>query len=271
MEKELVGIQPLIDICALTLQSAYIKPYKPISLLIISKPESAKTSAILKFSKEKEIFFTNEVTAKLLLDNILPLAERKEIKHILIPDLLNCIEKQKSTRQQFLNTIKSLIEEGLSSVLTYHKKFVATKEAVKCGLITAITTTDFQKTRKYLESIGLLSRFIPFTYDYPTSKLKYIFDVIQEKEISKEKGVTIPKINKTLKSIKGKYELFKQLEIVSIKLGQEYSAYGIRAQENLQRLAKANALLNKREEIKQEDITKIIELSNWINFKFNPI
>lgn len=50
---DLVGIQPLIDIVTLTLQTAFVKDkvdgYRPASLLFIAKPESGKTTTLTKF------------------------------------------------------------------------------------------------------------------------------------------------------------------------------------------------------------------------------
>jgi len=271
-------IQPLVDIIALSLQSAFIK-HEPngVSLLIISEPETAKTTTIFNFSNLDFVQYYDEVTQKKLLDDFLPLVRNKEKRTLLIPDLINCIDKQKSTRNQFLNIIKSGIDDtGIVRVSTFHKHldikelaFLREMQGLKFNLITAITSPDFKTIHRKLKSTGLLSRFIPFSYKYPIDKIRKILDYIENE--NKVLGVTIPKINKKDTEIKGNPELFRELEIVSTKLGQEYGAYGFRAQKNLQRLCKANALINKRKEVTQEDIDKILELSKWINFKFNPL
>jgi hypothetical protein len=59
--------------------------------------------------------------------------------------------------------------------------------------------------------------------------------------------------------------------MLSYKIGQEVGGYGFRILRNLQALAKANAILNDRTEVNQQDIDKIIYLSNWINYRFNPL
>ena len=49
----MLGVQPLIDIVALTLETAFVYDrvdgYRPASLLLIAKPESGKTSVIETF------------------------------------------------------------------------------------------------------------------------------------------------------------------------------------------------------------------------------
>ena len=118
----LIGVQPLIEIIELTLQTAYLKPYEPVSLLLIAKPESCKTRTLFSNCNHNFIYYTNEITAKMLIDNVLTVAhEKKKLKFLVIPDLLNCIEKQKTSQQQFLNLIKSMMDEGINSIQTFYK------------------------------------------------------------------------------------------------------------------------------------------------------
>ena len=270
----LINIQPLIDIVSLTLQSRFLKKEKNgVSLLLIGKPETAKTSTIFEFSNLSFVGYYDEITQKKLIDEFLPLVQTKQKRTLLIPDLINCIEKQKSTRQQFLNILKSGIDDtGVTRISTYHKQlFQPDKKAdgIKFNLITAITSDNFRKVQRYFTETGLLSRFITFSYDYPISTLKEIIKTIEGTQSGSK--VTIPKIKKKNTEISNSPHLFAQFEFISSKLGLQYKGYGIRSQINLQRLAKANALLNNRTKINQDDINKIIKLSNWFNFNFNPI
>lgn len=271
---ELVNIQPIVDIIALTLQSTFISnESNGVSLLLISKPETAKTSAIFKFHNLDFASYYDEITQKKIIDEFLPLVKAEQKSVLLIPDLINCIEKQKTTREQFLNMIKSGIDDtGIVQISTYHKQLSYLKlvEGLKFSVITAITSENFHKVERYLKETGLLSRFIPFSYDYPINLVKTIFEIIEGSSSSSNK-ISIPKIIKSHKKIENEPELFKNFEMVSMKLGMQYKAYGIRGQTNLQRLAKANALLNSRTKVNKEDIDKILYLSNWINYDYNSI
>jgi len=265
-----VGIDPLVEIIKLTLATAYIKGAKPASLLIIARPESAKTISMALFRKHGDVFYTNEITSKMLIDYFLPHVVKGEMKFLLIPDILNCVEKQKATRQSFLNTIKSGIEEGISKIQSYHKQFES-EEPVVFGLITAVTVTDFGKQRKYLESIGLLSRFIPFSYDYPMAKIQDIFDNIEKEKIATGKyDLAIKKVKKPV-DIEGDDKIFASFRMIAMELASDYKGYGFRFQKNLQSLAKANAYLDGRKKVSNKDKDKIFELSKWMNFKFNSI
>lgn len=272
----LIDVEPLRQVVELVLQAQFIKPFEPTNLLLIAKPETGKTSILSTSQRKDFVFYVNEITAKMLIDIFFPLVERGEARTLVIPDFLNCVEKQKSTRQQFLMLLKTGIEEGFTQIQTYHKRYVA-KSPIKFSLITAITRQDFGGTshdgkhygyRRYLEQTGLLSRFIPFSYDYPISKVHKILEFIENEGQGGEVA---------LKTIKRSVEvppnptLFKSMEIISLKLGQQYSGYGFRVQEQLQRLAKARAVLKGRKELKAEDINAVIELANYMNFDFNPL
>lgn len=271
---QLVGIQPIIDILALTLQTPFIKnEANGVSLMLIASPETAKTTSIFKYSNLDFVSYYDEITQKKLIDEFIPLVKNNQKRTLLIPDLINCIEKQKSTRNQFLNMIKSGIDDtGIVRISTFHKQlqYMKLKEGIKFNMITAITGDNFHKIIRYMKQTGLLSRFLPFTYKYPLSLVKQIFMMI-EGEKSNWEGVTIPKIYKKDKDVSAKPALFKEFEFISTSLGREYGAYGIRSQVSLQRLAKANALLDKRTEVNKDDISKIVKLSDWMNLKFNSI
>ncbi|MHA1865009.1 MAG: hypothetical protein ACTSWZ_00760 [Candidatus Heimdallarchaeaceae archaeon] len=275
----LIEVQPLVDIIALSLQSAFVKNEKNgISLLLIAKPETAKTSSIFQFSNLNFVSYYDEITQKKLIDEFLPLVKNKEKRTLLIPDLINCIEKQRSTREQFLNMVKSAIDDtGILAISTYHKQlhFYKLLEGLRFNLITAITVNNFKLIYKKLRNTGLLSRFLPFSYDYPLNKVHKIFRLIEEFDMRKiwieEQKVIIPKIYQKEKEVKVYPEHLKEFEIFAVKLGEQYQGFGIRALTNFRRLLKANALLNKRTETTEEDVMKVMKLTKWINFEFNPL
>lgn len=280
--QQLIEMEPLIDIIKLTLQSAYIKDVaKPVNLLLIAKPESAKTSAMAYF-KIKGTYTTNNITQAVIVSKILPMIERERLKHLIIPDFLNAIEKDYTTRKGFLNMIKSLIEEGITSLDTFNMRTNRTYDPpIKCGLITAITTDSFYGeeydpirqrygggVRYEWKRTGLLSRFIPFSYKYELSKINRVFDFIanadRELQLSGKES-----IQRRMIAVKGKEELFNRIRSLSQDIGKATGGYGFRMQLSLQALMKANAFVDKREEVAKEDVEKIEKLGNWMNFENN--
>jgi hypothetical protein len=78
-------------------------------------------------------------------------------------------------------------------------------------------------------------------------------------------------VRRRMVGVEGNSDLFQKLHLISSSLGQEIGGYGFRAQRSLQALVKANAFLNNRREVVQDDIGKIVKLSNWMNFRNNPL
>ena len=279
----MLEIEPLLEIVRLTLQTGYIKKTEaPVNLLLIAKPEHAKTSAMTAF-KIKGTFTTNNITQAVIVSKILPMIQNEGLKHLIIPDLLNAIEKDSTTRKGFLNLIKSLMEEGITSLDTFHMRTNKVyNPPIKCGLITGTTSESytgyydkrenrFRGGVKYRwRTTGLLSRFIPFSYEYELAKISRILKCIENEEQQKFK-ISKQKIKRKMVDVKGDPTLFSQLEILSSKIGQEAGGYGLRIQRNLQTLTKANALLNGRKEVTQDDIDTILRLGNWINDEFHPL
>ncbi|UCE16682.1 MAG: hypothetical protein JSV12_03500 [Candidatus Bathyarchaeota archaeon] len=278
----LLEVEPITDIVKLVLQSAYIKHTEaPVNLLLIAKPESAKTSAMSVF-KIKGTYTTNNITQAVIVSEILPKIEREGLKHLIIPDLLNAIKKDYRTKEGFLQLMKTLIEEGITSLDTFHMRTHKVYDPpIKCGFITAITSESYLGSynqdkqrlegglRRYWKNIGLLSRFIPFSYEYELSKIQRIFQFIQNEEHLKPTSKQT--VKRKMVDVKGNPQLFQRLEILSVRVSQEVGGYGFRIQRSLQTLAKANAILNDRTEVAQQDIDKILELGNWMNKRFNPL
>lgn len=271
--EELVCIQPIADMVQLVMQSAFVKPYKPCSLLLIGRPEQAKTSVIAPHSHYKWVYYTNDITSKLVVDEVLQKARNKEIRMLLIPDLLNCTEKQKATRDSFLQVVKTAIEEGVTNFSTFYKRLETKKEEqpVRFGLITAITMDNFRQTQRYMNSTGLTSRFIPFSYSYSNETLAVIQDLICGLSVDSKYNVKFGKIIEKEIDIEEDIDLLKKLLQISSVFGSKTGCYGIRFQKQLTRLVKANAIMNGRKKITNEDINKILSLTKWINVDFAPI
>lgn len=270
---ELKGIEPLVDMIALTLQSAFLKGEKtPLSLMLVSEPESAKTTTLHSFANLDFVAYYDEITAKQLIDLVIPQVKNGRCKYLVIPDLINCIDKNRSSRDQLLAVLKSATDDtGIKRIATAYKSIEVQKneDGIRFGIITAITTRNFKTIRHYIAKTGFLSRFIPFTYSYPIDKVMDIMQMIAKRQYN---GIPeVPKINAVLTEVKSNAALNEKLFVLAREIGKEYEGYGIRAQVNLQRLAASNALLHKRKAVTNADIEKVMTLSRWMNYRFNQI
>jgi len=272
---ELIHLQPLVDMIALTLQTKFIKNEKNgTSLLIIARPETAKTTLACAFSNLDFVSYYDEVTQKKMIDEFLPLIRAGQKRTLIVPDLVNCIQKQKSTREQFLNMIKTGIDDtGIKQISTYHKQmqYLDLVDGLKFNMITATTTANYIHLEKEIKDTGLLSRYAPFAFDLPINMIANIFEVLEGCPAKPADKITIPKLYLRDMDIPNNPTLFKSFEIVSRSLGMRYGGFGFRAQTALQRLAKASAIIDKRKEVEKSDIEKVMQLCRWINYDFNPL
>lgn len=268
----LLEMEPLAKMLKLTLQTGYIKNAKASSLLIIAKAESGKTESMEQFKFFNGVYYTNDITPKVIVDKLLPMIDSDEMRHLMIPDVLTAVERNRATRQHLVNILKTIIEEGVTRLDAFHMRYEPRfKKTLQAGLITAITGKSYQEFKKDWVKIGFLSRMVPFTYNYTMQKVDKILESIAQEEYFGDNPKHKILERKRRIEVKGDPLLFAQFKLLVSDVGRAIDAYGTRMQKMFQTLSKANALLNGRTEVTQTDIDAIKDLSRWINYDFNPL
>lgn len=261
--------QNLEKLLALTLYSAYIKNEKAVNLLLIANPEAGKTELLKKFYQNKGVAVLTDVTAYSISRDLLHKIQNKEIRHIIIPDLIKVLSRKTSTVQNLITFLNSLIEEGIISIKTYAMN-IEFQNPVNCGLITSITQEIFEDKRRNWGKIGFLSRCLPVSWSYTKEQVLEIYDYIYSEKYMHE-NVYVLKLPKTEKEIKIDKDYAKMLTPYVKELADSYKMYGFRYQKQFQVLAKANALMNKRDEVTEKDIIELQKILKFTNIKFNPL
>jgi hypothetical protein len=267
----LKDLDALIDIVKLTLLSAYVSNLsKPVSLLIIAKPESGKTEVMKKFAINSNVAYLSDVTAYGIQRDYQNAIESREIRHIMIPDLLKPLSRKESTVNTFITFMNSLIEDGIFAVSTYATIRPPHVKPVKCGLIAAITTDEFSDHRHKWERLGFLSRTIPFSYSYGIPTVNKVFQYIIGLDFLDERDIElrIPNGDKEIK-LPAKYAQEILPSTTTIAKAQE--TYGFRLQKQFQGLLQASALETRRKAVNQSDVERVLELMGWVNFDEKPI
>jgi hypothetical protein len=169
--------------------------------------------------------------------------------------------------------MNALIEEGVVNISTYANK-IRGKLEVRAGFITAIPLGPFLDRRHNWGRIGFLSRALPISFDYTTSTRVEILTYIEDQQHLEEE---LEKLNlpKKSKLINLSPKMAKRIEPYALSLAAAHSeyqrVYGFRYQKQLQTFAKAIALLKDKDEVDEECIHKLGELSKYINFEQNKI
>jgi hypothetical protein len=264
-------LDSLAEMITLTLYTAHIKNVpKPNSLLIIARPESGKTEMMKKFIVNKGIAYLSDATAYGIEHNYLSRIESGEVRHIMIPDLLKPLSRKESTVKAFITYLNGLIEEGIASTSTYASNRSSEKH-VKCGIITAITMDKFHDKRHHWESIGFLSRTIPFSYSYGVESVKKVFDYIIGLDYLEEYDIELKRIPRQDKTIKLLKRYAQAILPSTTTIAEAQKTYGFRLQKQFQALLQASALEKGRTCVNSRDVDRVLHLMNWVNFDENPI
>lgn len=266
----MINTEQLEHLIKLALLSAYIKDERPVSLLISAKVESGKTEVIKKAAICRGILYLNDVTAYGIQKHYLQQIANREIRTIIIPDLLVPFAKQHSTVETFIAFMNGLLEEGQVGVATYAMHIRLPVET-RCNLITSTTRTDLAKQRDRWTRIGFISRMVPVTYEYAPSTVYRIMRSIAMQEYQSETDFAELELPEYDISVKLPSEIALQIESLVPLLAKGVEAYGFRLQKQIQTLCMANALYNRRTIVEEIDFSIISRLADHFNLDYKQI
>ncbi len=212
----LINVEPLQKVVECALISPYIKDEKPLSLLIVAKAESGKTSVMKTYRQNKGIAYVSDCTAYGITRDILPKMLSGEVMTLVIPDLITPLSKSTKTRQSFVAFLNNLIEEGIAKITTYANIW---DKDVKANVITAVTDEALKDGRHEWAKMGFLSRFIIFTYSYKPSTIMQILNSYSEHGLNiREVKVKFP--NKRI-NIELSEEIADRIDPIAIRIGKK--------------------------------------------------
>jgi len=263
-----VGLKPLEDIVELTIISSWIKP-KPVSLGIFAPPEYGKTGVLLQFAGCKGVKIISDITSFGLSRFILPEISSKRVRCLIFLDLLKILNRSRKVANEVLTLLNVIVEEGVSSVYTFNIQFDVgiMEDRVRCSIILACPEDIIKERETRLKKFGFWSRILPFYIEYTTEDLLRAHEEIkEEKPTFGRKVLKVPDEEVEVKL--PKREADKLDPIVFAFKDSIGSTTGFRLRWNLQQLAKANAWINDRDVVNEEDIRKVV---SFTPFFFNPV
>ncbi len=263
---DMIGIQLLGKVVECALISPYILDEKPISLLIVAKPESGKSTVMKQYRENRGVIYLSDCTAYGITRDVLPKIVSGEIKTIMIPDLLTPLSKQSKTRQSFIGFLNNLIEEGVAKITTYATVW---NQEANANLISAVTEDALRDGRRNWARMGFLSRFIVFSYSYSIHTVIKVLDRYSSDGLSY--GLVEIELPEEMIDIDLPVEIADKINPVAMKMGKIFEIYGFRAKINFRSLLKALAYRNQRDTVTDEEFTEFLEIANYMNLDFNPL
>ena len=266
----MIRVDPIQRIIRAAIFSGYLKDEKPLSVIIIGKPESGKTQMLEAFYELHGVKVLTDATAYGIIKatDELKDIENGTVKHLIIPDLTTPMAKRYETTRSFISFMNALIEEGIIDISTYATNIKRSqRKAVRCGFITAVTEDMFSDKRHGWGKIGFLSRTFPVSYDYCSETQHEIFDHITRGRHLHEplEDISLPlrMVDVTLDERIAK-ELIPYVQAV-VRDAEEL--YGFRLQRQVQTLLKACALMDGRTEVTTADKHVVIEMMEYANIE----
>lgn len=279
----MIETKPLEDIISLALWTAYLEDEQPQSLIFLSEVEEGKSALTSQFADNDGIVFPHDVTAYGIIRDYKEQLVDGKLKHLIFPEFVFPLARQKETVHTLLSFLNGLMEEGIREIHTYATKLVL-PYPVKAGIIACLAKDEFEWRKSYWVSIGFLSRFLPVSYSYSEGVEEAIFQSIFKSEKSlrnikwhfHEGKVTLPpsiatKLRPLAKKAVADMKKRKSGKSEDIIEEDKTRLAGYRAQKGFQRLIKACALNRGRHEVTMSDFHKVEELSYFINLKYNKV
>lgn len=272
----MVNMNKLKKLLELVVLAGYLKNEKPVSLLIVGRPESGKTSLTNTIITNKGVLEVTDLSPYGITKMIIPEIERgNDIKHLVIPDFLVVLSKSKVNSDRMISFLNSMTEEGIANIGTYLNKGIEfksnekiKKSKVRCGIITSMTAEMFESKYVRMNNFGFLSRVLIIKYEYSDSYLTEVFKKVRDNQNLhlEETNVNIPTDLIEVKPESDDIHLLLQTYARNKISSDNVNAYGIRLYEVLQSLLKVIAYKNGHTEITMEDYKELMEFDTLINY-----
>jgi len=257
-------LQLVEDIIKRVVATGFVKNSMPLSSLIVAPVGGGKTTTLQKFIRNKNIFALSDVTPY-GLTKLLPEIKANDVRHLIIFDLVEPMSRNKSTVNNFIGFMNSLIEEGIFRIST---GFIDVKEPIQLGLITCTTDHELRDKRRGWHGIGFISRLLPVSFTYSKADVIRILQKISEQGIE---SIQYEKLKALKKNIRLDPEISKQLIPYAQAIDGDSGSMPFRRQKQLMTLLMGNALLRGSDIVEKTDFEWFQSVANYINFDLNPL
>lgn len=279
-------------IVELTLLTGFIKDDKPVSLMLIAPPESAKTSILRGFDCYQALE-TSDLSPKVITDKIVPRLRDYSIHHIILPDMVKILAHKTPTVNATIGFFNAMMEEGILRNMFFGQEFEFDKPRV-CGILTSVTEDFFKQACRRWNEMGFITRFLIVSYKYSNETVSEIHKRIQENVSYNEIKELVGKSRRSYDrkfSIGMPDEISSYLSIQAQEIAKREHGYtyytrvqggnwkkfninilGFRLHKQLRQLARAEALRRtiKKPEVTWPDIEELKQLLDFIRFPNNP-
>lgn len=259
----MIGVDLLNELVNAVFLTGSLKNDAPQSLMLISSPESGKTS-IVERSNLKTVLFYTDLIGSGILDE---LRNKPNVTHLVIRDMVMLMAHKDVTNKRTLGIIMALTEDGLGKV-TLGKGLEMDFNGRRSGFVCCITSDMVDDERRWWNSSGFASRVIPFNYQYSENLQiaiinQTVINGAYEKKQKKE-SLKIPTIKFDIE-VNG--EMAKKIQTVAFEVAKHLEEKAIRRGKQFRALARAHALLKNRKQVDITDVQFLKNISGFISYR----
>lgn len=289
----MIKVEPILDIVETTLWTGSLKGEKPLSAILISGVGSGKTAILGKSYKapkvveevrEKKgkngnvrkervqtvtqigtVLYTTDSTPYTIYHKYGDLLRSNKVRHIVIPDFLSILTKNKEAMPDTIRFYNSLIEEGICRIESRYSDFI-TEVPVQIGLITAVSAQDYEVRHKTQNwgAMGFLSRVLPVSYRYTNSTKQEIMHSTFLREYQNEINFELNFPDELIYvGLPLKYE--KPITDLANSIKDPTDEVGARRQKQLMAFVMGDALKHGRTVVNDTDVDRLLGYARFFN------
>ena len=174
------GLSVVQEVLELALYTGLVENVKPLSVLLCSKSENGKTSALEKFRGNEGVVWLEDATKFGIYKSMFLSKEYLRCRHLIISDLNIPLQRSKDTANTFMSMLMPMTYEGVQRIETFNMSLKLPVPAV-IGVLAGITPAVFHPRKQQWADIGILRRFMPLSYDYNEEVVNQVFHNIQHR------------------------------------------------------------------------------------------
>lgn len=255
----LIGLDIPTSIVEAAIWTGKVKGVNPVSVLLVAKPESAKSQILLQFRDTPTLKYFTDITSKPLLSMKADI-EARRIRHIVLQDL-NVLGSHKTwVTDRLFAVLACFMEEG-ATTFADAAQIVELHGLPKIGLLAAITPAQFRDKRSRWSRLGFVTRFMSVHFDYTQETVNRVHESIRtDSGLPERKKLALPE-QETDVMLPESYASL--IEYESRTIAEWYGQYGFRFHRQLRALAKGLALSKGELTVSEETVSQLL---TWLPF-----
>jgi hypothetical protein len=259
---EMIGVEIVTELVNSVFLTGCLATDPPQSLMLISSPESGKTSICEREGLKSVLFYTDLIGSGILEE----LRLKPYINHLVIRDMVMVMAHKDVTNARTIGIMMALTQDGLGKV-SLGRNVEHDFGGRRAGFVCSITSDMANDKRRWWKNSGFASRMIPFNYEYSENLRIAIIEqtVINGAYEKQSKGsrLVIPSAKKLIEM---PLTIASRIQAIAMKAAKTNDEKGIRKGKQFRALARAHALLRGDKTVNELDVVFIRKIEPYVSF-----